>query len=99
MFYFILLSVVAASNTTTWSLVTDYTTYCPESTEITVNDEVVTITGPTTLTLTGECTLDYVATVEAVPSSVADVSVIESNGAKRLGMGCAAVAGVLVALI
>ena len=46
----------ATANYTTWSLVTDYTTYCPQSTEITVNNSIITITGPTTLTITGECT-------------------------------------------
>ena len=64
----------ATANYTTWSLVTDYTTYCPQSTEITVNNSIITITGPTTLTITGECTLDYVATVEAAPSSIPQMS-------------------------
>lgn len=34
------------------------------STEITINDEIITITNPTTLTVTDECTIDYITTVD-----------------------------------
>ena len=89
----------ANANYTTWSLVTDYTTYCPQSTEITVNNSIITITGPTTLTITGECTLDYVATVEAAPSSIpSNVTVIESNGASKLNLRSLAGAGLIAAI-
>lgn len=47
------------------------------STELTINDEVITITGPTTLSVTDECTIDYLTTLENQSTSNASSVITE----------------------
>lgn len=44
---------------------------------MTINDEVITITGPTTLTVTDECTIDYLTTLEGQSTSKASSVITE----------------------
>lgn len=108
-----LVSVVAASanNTITTDItVTDYVTYCPEETTITLttctkdvcNKHEVTVTEPATITVTGECVVPTVVTeVEtptAAPTTVADVSTYEGAAAKQVVGGLAGLAVVAAML-
>lgn len=90
-----LASYVAASNVTVTTdiVVTDFTTYCPESTAFVVNNKTITVTEATTLTITGPCTIPttYVTTEAPASSTVAHVTTA-ANGAGKVAAG--AVAGV-----
>ncbi|GME86174.1 unnamed protein product [Ambrosiozyma monospora] len=56
--------------TTVEQVVTAYTTYCPEATEITTNGKTITVTGATTLTITDcPCTIKSTFLTSGVVSS------------------------------
>lgn len=96
---------------TTDITVTDYTTYCPASTVITITKcdaecypTAITVTEATTLTVTGECVVPTTYTSaapssEAAPSTVAAVSSFEGAGNKAVVGAMAGVAAVAAALI
>lgn len=90
-----LAAYVSAANVTVTTdiVVTDFTTYCPESTHFVVNNKTVTVTEATTLTITGPCTIPttYV-TSEAPKSSEAPSVTTAENAAGKMAVG--AVAGV-----
>lgn len=102
-----LASYVAAGNVTVTTdvVVTDFTTYCPESTAFVVNNKTITVTEATTLTITGPCTIPttYVtasgeSSAAPASSTVAAVSTAE-NGAGKVAAGAiAGVAAVAAAL-
>lgn len=99
------------TTSTEWTTVTDYTTYCPESTTITVTtcsdhkcgDKVITVTTPSTVTVTGECVVPVTSTptpVSTTTSSQAPVkTIVSDNGAGKMGAGIAGIAGVAAALM
>lgn len=98
-------AVAAFSNstdTTITEVVTAYTTYCPEPTEITQNGKVYTVTEATTLTITDcPCTITHAPSSTApAPSSAPDVESSFTNGAANMGVaGLAAAAGAAVYLL
>ncbi|KAF8000788.1 hypothetical protein HF325_004577 [Metschnikowia pulcherrima] len=67
---------VGASSNSSMSTVTDWVTYCPEATTITMTTCVqetckptsITVTGETTVTITGECLVEATAAVAAKAS-------------------------------
>lgn len=70
------------STTTEWQTVTDYTTYCPESTTITVTtcdqnkcgENVITVTEATTVVVTGECVVPVTPTPSPATTTPAQAS-------------------------
>ncbi|GME71363.1 unnamed protein product [Ambrosiozyma monospora] len=99
--------------TTVDEVVTAFTTYCPEATEITTNGKTITVTGATTLTITDcPCTIKSTITTEKVttcPTSsvestsgsvvVPTLSTAEGAAAKAGVAGLAAIAGVAAYLL
>lgn len=95
---------------TTDITVTDYTTYCPESTTVTItkcddtcHETEITVTEATTLTVTGECIVPTTSPAAessvAAESTTAAVSSFE-GGANKVAVGAfAGVAAAAVALI
>lgn len=61
---FAIFACAASVTITVTSTASGFTTFVTGSTEITINDEIITITNPTTLTVTDECTIDYITTVD-----------------------------------
>lgn len=103
-------SALAYTNVTTTAadvyvteVVTELTTYCPESTTLTVNGKTYTVTEATTLTITDcPCTITH-STKPAASSTVSSESAVPTfpeNGAANAGVaGLAAVAGVAAFLL
>lgn len=84
---------------TTYVTVTDYTTYCPKSTEVTLTTcdnwkcvpTTVTVTEETTLTVSGECLIPTTVTTSA--------TITVEAGAGKAAVGAAGVAGILALLV
>lgn len=105
-----LASYVAAANVTVTTdvVITDFTTYCPAATSLVINNQTITITEATTLTVTGPCTIPttYVtgasssspATVAGESTAPAVTTAAENAGAKNAAGVVAGVAAVAAAL-
>ncbi|KAG0672562.1 hypothetical protein C6P40_001779 [Pichia californica] len=93
-------TVLAASNDTVITeVVTAYTTYCPEATEITTNGKTYTVTGATTLTIT-DCPCTIVHTSTAAPTKSSETASTYTGAANKVGVaGLAAAAGAAVYLL
>lgn len=96
-------AVAAFSNdTVVTEVVTAYTTYCPEPTEITQNGKTYTVTEATTLTIT-DCPCTITHTSSAAPThNPAPTTAFEefTAGAGKVGVaGLAAAAGAAVYLL
>lgn len=101
---FVLAGIASATNATVTTdiVVTDFTTYCPLPTSLTINNKTLTVTEASTLTITGPITIPTTTTVAntstPAPSSVAEIST--ENGAAQVCAGAlagvAAVAAVLL---
>lgn len=90
-----LATAVAASNVTVTTdiVVTDFTTYCPESTTFVVNNQTVTVSEATTITITGPCTIPTTYVTSEAPASSKPATVTTANAAGKVG-AAGAIAGV-----